>query len=174
MRLITLPAIGTAMFLFVAGSFADENKNKKNPTETFQGEWNVVFIRFAGYEVKGTSEKPMKISFTKDRVVSNPRFNISSFKGFTFGSDGFKTNKSITITMTERDQEGTFRIDPSKTPAQIDLEEKIDKKVRKSEGIYRVTDNGIELCIGMQKRPSKFKANNSAILMLLQRKTKKN
>jgi uncharacterized protein (TIGR03067 family) len=90
---------------------------------------------------------------------------------FSIGSDGFQDKSSTTISLSQRDQEATFRIDATKSPAQIDLEEKEDNNVIARKGIYRFTDDGLELCIGsrISSRPDEFKAGSFALLFRLKR-----
>jgi uncharacterized protein (TIGR03067 family) len=70
---------------------------------------------------------------------------------------------------SNRPQDASFRLDPTTAPAQIDLEEKVGKQVHSRKGIYRVTDDELELCIDASDRPSEFKASTSAIVLRLKR-----
>ena len=93
------------------------------------------------------------------------------------------TIKDGTITISaKRDEKASFTVDPSKTPAEIDLipPGKNDDKVL---GIYQTkeTDKGFELTIAFVKggngkalRPTDFKGegDESAVLKLLRKKEK--
>ena len=176
MRLMILLAITVVLFPLAASDFCKAGKNDENPVDTFQGEWIVASLSVASYELKGTPQQPMKVSFAKNRMMTRPAIDISFSIGFSIGSDGFQNNSSTTISLAQRDQEATFRIDATKTPAQIDLEEKEGNTVIIRKGIYRITGDGLELCIGsrISSRPKEFKASSLAILFRLKRQAAKN
>lgn len=173
MRLLTVLAIWATSLSLIAGGVSKGEKEKKNPADAFQGEWIVDSLRFAGYELRGTPEKPMMVSFTKSRMVTRPAYSIQFSSSFSFGQSGFKTDRSTTISLSERGLEATFRLDPKKTPGQIDLQEKDNDEVRNRKGIYRLKDDQVEICIGSSGRPTGFNSSRSAVLLRLKRKGKK-
>ena len=169
--LIVLPLLGMALPLVVSGK---ENKDTKSPMEKFQGEWIIASLGFGGYELKGTAERPMMVSFHKDRIVIRPTYNIRNSARVSFGSGGVKTDQAIEFSISERDTKGIFQLHPDKNPAWIDL--KPGEEDQGVKGIYRFKRDELELCINRfanAKRPDDFKMSDSAILLRLKRKAKK-
>ncbi|MDB5311358.1 MAG: hypothetical protein JWO38_5560 [Gemmataceae bacterium] len=87
-------------------------------------------------------------------------------------------NGTIVISAGDRDETAKFTVDPSKTPAHIDLVPKDDHSVP---GIYAVkeTDKGLELTIAFTKganesRPKDFKGEGEGdiVIKLLRKKEK--
>jgi uncharacterized protein (TIGR03067 family) len=94
------------------------------------------------------------------------------------------TIKDGTITISaKREEKASFTVDPSKTPAHIDIIPPLAKNDRKVLGIYQTkeTDKGFELTIafvkdgdGKTERPKDFKGEGegTAVLKLLRKKEK--
>ena len=108
MRLMTLPMISAALLLLVASGYGEDGKDTEVSAETIQGEWTVVSLGIAGYELKGTPQQAMRASFTKDRMVVRPAYEISFSTSVSIGGDGINAERTTTISLSERNQEATF------------------------------------------------------------------
>ena len=112
----------------------------KADLKKFEGTWSVVSAK------KGGKDAP------EDEKIQDVRL--------TFAGD------KLTIKHGERTMEGTFKIDPAKKPAQIDIT-MMDKGV---EGIYRFTKGGmLQLCFNEPGggRPTEFKSPEDSKTMIL-------
>jgi uncharacterized protein (TIGR03067 family) len=163
----------TALFflwIFVPG-WADDGGNKTISIDRIQGEWVVDSMQFADFAIRGSVEKPMRISIGKDKILFRPGVDLSSKASFSIGSDGFSSSKSVTFVFTEGDQIMTFELDETQTPAQLELKEKQKKSVVTRLGICRLKGEVLELCFALQKlpRPLDFRATKSTILFQLKR-----
>jgi uncharacterized protein (TIGR03067 family) len=120
----------------------------------------VVFTS-AGFAVGGDAQKELKkfagtwsvVSAQKDGKDA-PENEIKDIR-FTFSGD------KITFMHGDKTKEGTFKIDPSKKPKQIDVA--IDGKDHP--GIYKIKADRLEICVGEQDRPTEFKSADGARTM---------
>lgn len=168
-RMVLLPFLCLVIPLIASGN---DNKDERGPAKAIQGEWTVVSLGSCGYQVSGTAEQPLTILIDKDRFVSRPGVSFNQTSEVSFGGSGIKYEKAISIRISERDVEGYFRLDPSKTPSWIDLKQK--GKESSAKGIYKLNGNELEICMGKNgKRPDEFKNGDSTWLFRLTRKEKK-
>jgi len=105
----------------------------------------------------------------KERPV--PKGGIS----FTFTADG-----KLIIREGEREKAdtGTYKADPKKDPAELDIIPPEDKKEPTVQGIYKVDGDTLTLCFGRGKvgaaRPSKFEApEGSDVIVITLKRVKK-
>ena len=167
MMLVTLLGFCATLMPAAANSFRVDKS--KEQAELLQGEWVVVALGYAGFELQTTAEQPMRFTFSKDRMLTNLAFDVGGGRRLWLGSQGFSAETIITFTFSTRGQEATFKLDATKTPAQIDIQEKKGKDVSLSSGIYRLKGNELELCIGQSSRPTEFKASTGTALFRLKR-----
>jgi len=121
----------------VSLALADDQADLK---ELESGSWRVVGIMHGGMETpKEIIEKSM-VSFT--------------FKG-----------EKLTLSSGGETKEGTFKIDSSKTPKEMEV--KVDKDTDK--GIYQIEKESLKLAIGKKERPKDFKGGADNIVFSLER-----
>jgi uncharacterized protein (TIGR03067 family) len=118
----------------------------KDDLKRFQGTWSVTSAVEGGKAIPEEKTKDVQVVF-----------------------DGNK----ISVKMGEKSMDGTFKLDPSKKPKQIDVTI-MDKK---GLGIYRFKKGGmLEVCATEEggERPTEFKSPESSktILFLLKREKK--
>ena len=115
----------------------------KKELKKFAGTWSVV----------SAEEKGEKVP---EGEVSDVRLEFSAEK--------------LTYKKGDQAKEGTFKIDPSKKPAHIDVS--IDGKDMK--GIYVFKGKELKMCVSEDERPSEFasKEGTKTILVVLKRETK--
>ena len=81
------------------------------------------------------------------------------------------TGADYAIDFTDNSDKGTIKLDPGKTPKQIDLSTRKDGpfKGRNLPGIYEFKNDTVVLCLNSekQKRPTKFEAPEKTPIMLL-------
>jgi uncharacterized protein (TIGR03067 family) len=85
---------------------------------------------------------------------------------------------TMTMKIRDREEKGTFKLDPSKKPAHIDIKPEGDRDV--VHGIYQVkeTDKGTELTVALagpgSERPKDFKGEgkDQIVIKLLRKKEK--
>lgn len=77
----------------------------------------------------------------------------------------------LTVSVLDKKQEGTFRIDAGKKPAHIDIEQPDQK--RRSIGIYKIEKDVLTICYDEtgEKRPTAFQAlpGTTHVLLVLKR-----
>jgi uncharacterized protein (TIGR03067 family) len=169
MKWLVLLPLFCLVFPLVSGG--NDGKDENDPAAAIQGEWIAVLLGSCGYELRGTAERPLTVIFDKDRIVYRPGVSITRTAEVSFVG-GFKTEKTIEFSISERDLEGTFRLDASKTPSWIDVKQK--GKVGGAKGIYRLKGNELEICMDRNaKRPDEFKNSDSTWLFRLKRTEKK-
>jgi uncharacterized protein (TIGR03067 family) len=126
-----------------AGVVAGGDAQKEQ--KKFEGTWAIASAQ------KGGKEPP-------DQELKQLRF--------VFSGDKMK------LAIGEKSLEGSFKVDPSKKPAHIDVTV-MDKT---AEGIYRFKDGMLELCInepGMGGRPTEFKSPEGSMTTVLVLKREK-
>jgi uncharacterized protein (TIGR03067 family) len=116
---------------------------KQDDAKSLQGTWSVVSFQ-AGKE-KVPAEKAEKMTLT----IKDNTFSLS---------DG------------QRTEAGTFKLDPAKSPKQLDLTVKDGKETALF--IYELNGDELKLCWRKpeQPRPEKFTAEGTDGLMVLKRK----
>jgi hypothetical protein len=65
-------------------------------------------LGIAGYEIKGTPETPMKVTFTKNRMITRPAYVINYWGTVSFGKGSFNINRSTTMSLSNQDLEATL------------------------------------------------------------------
>jgi uncharacterized protein (TIGR03067 family) len=106
------------------------------------GTWSIVSAQKGGGELPANELKELRLIFNGDKLSAR------------FG---------------EKSKDGTFKIDPSKKPKQIDIT-LMDKT---AEGIYRFKGDNLELCLSEpgEPRPTEFKSaeGSKTFLFVLKR-----
>jgi uncharacterized protein (TIGR03067 family) len=124
-------AFSILLFALAQGP-SEVEKDKK----LLQGSWEVVSMVQGGKDILGLKKEEKMI--------------------FTFEGD------KVTVKLTEKSKEGgykndgTYKIDPSKTPRTIDV---VDDRKEPNLGIYEVKADEIKLCMagrGVKERPKDF------------------
>ena len=82
-------------------------------------------------------------------------------------SFAFKDGK-LTIASAGESKTGTFKLDATKTPKEIDLkmEEKNDKI---DKAIYEINKDTLKIAIGVKERPKDFKGGKDVVVFTLER-----
>jgi uncharacterized protein (TIGR03067 family) len=166
-------AVYVLAWSMVTVGFGQDEKKDKEVVEALQGEWILTSIRFADYELRGSAEKPMKVTVDKKRMVFRPAHAVNS--NWNWGTDG-KSDSSVGISLSNHSEEATFEIDSAKTPAQIDLRVTVGKgDVRTRKSIYRLADDELTICVGLRflGRPTEFKSEGLDTVLQLKRAPKK-
>jgi uncharacterized protein (TIGR03067 family) len=92
---------------------------------------------------------------------------------FTFAADGKFIAKEG---KREKPDEGTYKLDPAKDPAEIDIIPSADKKERGViQGIYKVDGDTLTICLSSEpgvERPKKFESPRGVMLMTFKRAKK--
>lgn len=144
-----LVSIGLIMSMFYLVSRADEKK----ALEVLQGEWKLVSLSKLGRAEKAEAIADVKLSVDGSKL---------QFTGGRKPAQMFK-----------------YQIDPSKSPASIDLTVKERGKEQSIKGIYKVEKDRFTLCIVAgdcpeKKRPKEFKSTEKdCTLLFVFERTKK-
>lgn len=117
---------------------AQDGKGKKTDQKRFQGAWEVVSGMRHGEQLPEEITKVISLTFQGEKVT----FRLGDIM-----------------------KEGTFKLDPSKKPAAIDLS--LDDKT--AEGIYAFDGKQLKLCVGEPggARPTEFKSEAAAQTSLI-------
>jgi RNA polymerase sigma-70 factor (ECF subfamily) len=119
----------------------------KGDKEKIQGTWVIESAKMGGKDLPEEETKGMKMVFAGDKV---------------------------TVTLKGEDKEGTFKLDPSKKPKEIDVE--IKGAPNAGEGIYQLEGDKLTLCIddAGKQRPTEFKSEEGTRhgLIVLKREAK--
>ncbi|MBI3408399.1 MAG: sigma-70 family RNA polymerase sigma factor [Planctomycetes bacterium] len=115
---------------------ADEIKKE---LEKFVGDWKIVEMEFSGQKVPAKVAEQLKESFTTEK--------LTMVGGLAQGGGEF--------VVTDRTEEISFKIDPTKRPRAIDLLLANDKKLL---GIYEFKGDALRMCIdyAATERPTEF------------------
>src|SRR5205823_5391450 len=121
-RLMRSPFVAlTLLGMFTAADFADEAAIKKDQ-EALQGTWSVVKAVKDGETLPDAEREKMQIVIKGDQLI---------------------------VKTGTRDEAVTFKIDPSKKPATMDMVPKIDKPPVVL-GIYQLDKDKLSLCFGLE------------------------
>jgi uncharacterized protein (TIGR03067 family) len=123
----------------VSVALADD---KANQADLEKGTWKVTAMNEAGKEITADMLAQVKLNFT--------------FKG-----------DALTIKSANESKEGTFKIDSSKTPHEIDMKMEKDKPADK--GIYEINKDTLKIAIGVPDRPADFKVGAKVVVFTLER-----
>lgn len=135
---LALAALATAPGALDTLTRAAQPKGKTDPDRP-QGKWSIQAATENGRKVPDEQVQPITFEFEGDR---------------------------ITFSIVDKSRSGSFKVDPSKTPKQFDME--MDRKT--ALGIYKIEKDLLTLCFG-EKRPTKFEAEagSGSILIVLKR-----
>jgi uncharacterized protein (TIGR03067 family) len=132
-----------AVMFASAGVVTGGGDKAKGDLKKFEGTWSVATAQKGGKDAPEGEIKEIQLVFSGEKLT------------FKHG---------------EKAIEGTFKIDPSKKPKQIDVS-LMGKDV---EGIYRFKKDGkLELCISDAGRPTEFKSPDDSPTMLIVLKREK-
>jgi len=120
-----------------------EDKKPAKDEDKIQGSWKMVSGQ------RGGENAP-------DEVVKNFRLT-------------FKAGGKLSAVIEGKDQEGTYKIDTTKKPRQIEVT--IDDKT--VEGIYELNGDDLKLCVDRSARPKEFKSPEGTRIMLMNFKREK-
>ena len=116
--------------------------DKADLADLEKGTWKVTAMNEGGKDVTADMLALVKLSFT--------------FKG-----------DELTIASAGDSKKGTFKIDSTKTPNEIDLKMEKDKPADK--GIYEINKDTLKIAIGIPDRPADFKGGPKVAVFTLER-----
>jgi uncharacterized protein (TIGR03067 family) len=134
----------------------------------------VVFVASValGAEPEGDL-KALQGAWVIEEATLAGRDHKADFKGMKLTVTGEK----YTVTINDITQNGTIKLDSTKTPKQIDLStnQGLPFKGRNLPGVYELKGETVVLCLNaeMPERPTKFEAPEKTSLMLLTFKREK-
>jgi uncharacterized protein (TIGR03067 family) len=132
-----------AMLVLAMFGFAAADDPKKDDAETFKGSWAVASFKVGGQAAPADDIKNLKLSFDGKSYASK---------------DGERV-----------DEEGSYTLDPSKTPRTIDFDIKKGRDEGKKQlGIYALEGTKLTLILGLPgatERPKSLKPEASAGLI---------
>jgi uncharacterized protein (TIGR03067 family) len=154
MRALKVVAVTLALSLAVA-TRAAAGGDSPDDTKQLQGTWAIDPASYKDEKNKEVREdlSMLRVVFDDDVVtMTRPR--------------RFEVNGKAKIELTK--EKMTFRLDPSKSPKQIDFINAMQEEVQ---GIYELEKDSLKLCFD-RKRPIKFAAGKDGpeILMLIRKK----
>jgi uncharacterized protein (TIGR03067 family) len=145
-------AVLTVGLLFAVGANgnAGEKAGKKDE-ERIQGTWSVVSGEKSGEKASEDEIKDVTITFAAEGKVM---------------VKGVKGNQEF---------EGSYKLDPSKKPKEMDLKLNIGGKEESLKGIYLLEKNSLKLCVAAPpgERPTEFATAAGSMSMLLVLKREK-
>ena len=150
-----------SMFMYalvagLVGATAAGAKDEKDALKELQGTYLIVGLEGKGLKI--TEEDLKKFGKEDDRKVV--------IKG-----------NQIIATQKGTDDPATIKLDPSKSPAHIDLTSMKDGKPEVDYGIYKYEKGILTICAGekgeAKDRPKAFKADDKLLIMKLQKQPAK-
>lgn len=124
---------------------ADDDPAKVD-LDKLQGPWKLTALENDGKKLPEDAVKAMRLSFKGDRLV---------------------------LKEENKEEEGVYKLDPTKKPKAMDLAVKIGDKTDTVRLIYDLTGDDLKLCGGKagKDRPTEFaaKTGSGLILMILKR-----
>jgi len=108
----------------------------KADLKKFAGTWSVELAKKGGKELPEDEVKKVRFTFTADKM---------------------------TFSMGDKSKDGSFKIDPTKKPAQIEV--MIEDKSHP--GIYKFEGDKLQMCVGDTERPTEFKSEDGSKTMLI-------
>jgi uncharacterized protein (TIGR03067 family) len=152
----------------IQASFGKAAAKNEVPAHPLHGEWVVVSLEASGYQLKGTDQNPMTVTFTNGRMIFRPGYVFTREFSAGLNSDvGPYFETTTTIKLSSQPRVWALRLHPGRSAGQIDLEEKKDDEVTRYKGIYRVMDGDLYICIGEDRRPKEFTPGTWSVLMRL-------
>jgi uncharacterized protein (TIGR03067 family) len=137
-----------ALLLIPALVRADVKDDVQAELKKFTGTWKVVSVEVNGDKIPDEKREKARLIFDGEKVT---------FKDF--GDD--------------KEQKTTFKVDPSKKPATIDIEAPPGEK-ESVQGIYKFEDGKLTICGSTTgTRPTEFKAADKKVVLLVLEKEKK-
>jgi uncharacterized protein (TIGR03067 family) len=133
--------------VFLAGADAGKDDAAKKEIDKFQGTWVVVSAEREGQPLDDIKDD--KVTFSGDKM---------------------------TIKTKMRDQEGTFKLDPTKKPKAIDIKpSEGSEKGQTIQGIYSLEGDRLKFCFARdgKERPSEFATKAGSGLMMVELKRAK-
>jgi uncharacterized protein (TIGR03067 family) len=127
----------------------DEAANAKEDSKKVQGTWKPVSAELAGKPFPDEVLKTMKL------VITDDKYNV---------------------TVGDKPDEGTVKLDPSKKPRAMDIVgTKGPNKDKMIPAIYEVTDTTLRICYDLsgKARPTEFKTKADTQLFLVEYKRQK-
>jgi uncharacterized protein (TIGR03067 family) len=139
--LASLLALGVlaAVGLLIPPGLSAQKKGGKN---SLDGTWSIVTLTLRGKPAPEEFYKLMQLTFQGEK---------------------------LTISIADKEQPGSIKIDPTRTPRQIDLKGLGPQELR---GIYRLEKDTLTICFGDKgERPTRFesKPDSGTTLMVLKR-----
>jgi len=125
-------------------SVAAAGDDAKKVMKKFEGTWEATAVTQGGKKIPDDEAGKFKLTFSGD---------------------------SIEVMVGDKTHKGTYTLDPSKKPAQIDLT--IDNKAHK--GIYQIKGDKLKLCVGDENedRPTEFASKDGTKTILAELKREK-
>jgi uncharacterized protein (TIGR03067 family) len=164
---VSTAALGA--FLWLAQVMPPPVDAARDDESRLQGRWIVTSIEHPDFELQGSMSAPFRMQFRENQLVSSPSVSITYTFSVQYNSAlGLRINRLHTIVLSKKTTVATYELGPD--PGQITVVEKDGDKSRTRKGIYRFTDTGLELCLGLGSRtfPREFKASKHTTLFTLE------
>ena len=133
----------------VSFALSDDSGKAKEEGKKFQGTWKPVKAEIAGNPFPDEILKTMTLVITDDKY---------------------------TVTVGERTDEGTTKLDPTKTPPTMDIKgTKGPNQGKTIPAIYELTDTTLRVCYDLsgKEHPKEFKTKTGTQLFLVEYKRQK-